>query len=678
MARTTPRIAAAGFAVVGSLLTAGGTGASGATSATVSQTFTPVADAYVSSAKPDANYGKSPKLKTDASPIVRSYLRFDVEGLDGPIVKATLRLHTASGSTVGYDVRPVAANTWSETTITYSNAPSTGAVVGSSGAFASGAWTSVDVTALVVGDGVVSVAVTTPSTSPITVDSRETGSATAPQLVVETPAVPPTNTSAPTISGTATDGHILTADPGTWTGSAPITFSYQWRRCNTNGSGCSDITGATAQTFALTSADVGATIVVAVTASNTAASSSAASSLTGVVQALPPSNTSRPTISGTAVAGQTLTASTGAWAGSTPLAFSYQWRRCDTSGSACADLPGATQPTYTLGTGDIGSTLRVAVTADNSSLPGGGAASEVSLATPVVADPSSAPDPVVAAAGDIACDPASSSFNGGLGTSGSCRQKYTSDLLAGADLAAVLPIGDEQYECGGANAFGQSYDVSWGRMKAITHPAIGNHEYQTTGGTGCDTAGKAGGYFAYFGTAAGDPSKGYYSFDIGAWHVIALNTNNSCSIVSCSAGSPQEQWLKADLAAHPAICTLAFWHAPRFWSGVSTLHYPALWDDLYAAGADVILNGHVHNYERFAPQDPSGKSDPTRGIREFVVGTGGRSHGSFPSTIYPTSEVRNADTFGVLELTLHATSYDWKFVPEAGKTFTDSGSAPCH
>jgi hypothetical protein len=287
-------------------------------------------------------------------------------------------------------------------------------------------------------------------------------------------------------------------------------------------------------------------------------------------------------------------------------------------------------------------------------------------------------DPVIAASGDIACDPSSSNFHGGLGTSSVCRQQYTSDLLVNQTLSAVLPLGDLQYECAGAQAFASAYDPSWGRVKSISHPVPGNHEYSTSGGTDCDTTGKAAGYFNYFGAAAGDPAKGYYSYDIGAWHVIALNAN--CSKVrGCGSGKPEEVWLKNDLATHPALCTLAYWHQPRFSSNISS---PAsasakFWNDLYNAGADVVLNGHIHNYERFAPQTPAGVADPVMGIREFVVGVGGRSAVSISGTPAANSEIRGR-TFGVLDLTLHPDSYDWQFVPEAGKTFADSGSTPCH
>ncbi len=284
-------------------------------------------------------------------------------------------------------------------------------------------------------------------------------------------------------------------------------------------------------------------------------------------------------------------------------------------------------------------------------------------------------DPVVGAAGDIACDPASSSFNSGSGTSSSCRQKYTAALLINTGLSAVLPLGDDQYECGGYTAFQKSYALSWGQVLSITHPAVGNHEYLTSGGTGCST--NASGYFKYYGAAAGPAGKGYYSYNIGTWHIIVLNTQCS-SVDGCASGSPQYTWLKNDLAADTAKCTLAYWHIPLFSSGGrANSNSKPFWTLLYNANADVILNGHDHIYERFAPQNPSGGADSVRGIREFIVGTGGSNHTGI-STIAANSQVRNASTYGILRLTLHATSYDWQFVPISGQSFTDSGTTACH
>lgn len=274
----------------------------------------------------------------------------------------------------------------------------------------------------------------------------------------------------------------------------------------------------------------------------------------------------------------------------------------------------------------------------------------------------------VVAAGDIACSPASSYFNGGLGTADKCRQKYTADLIGQLGANAVFALGDNQYEEGTLNQFMKSYDLSWGRYKAITYPVPGNHEYRVPG---------AADYYSYFGARAGDPAKGYYSFDLGDWHVVALNSN--CEAVSCAAGSEQETWLRADLAAHPKECTLAYWHHPLFSSG-SHGNDPAtkdFWRALSEAGAELVLVGHDHNYERFAPQTAEGVADAEAGIRQFVVGTGGKNHYSI-STAQPNSEVINGNTHGVLKLDLYAGGYNWAFVPEAGATFTDTGSATCH
>jgi hypothetical protein len=285
-------------------------------------------------------------------------------------------------------------------------------------------------------------------------------------------------------------------------------------------------------------------------------------------------------------------------------------------------------------------------------------------------------EPLIAAAGDIACDPTTASFNGGSGNATSCRQKYTSDRMTTMKLSAVLPLGDLQYECGGYSAFLQSYDPSWGRLKAITRPVSGNHEYQISGGSGCDPTQSAQGYFDYFGAVAGDRSKGYYSYNIGSWHIIALNSN--CSIVSCSAGSPQEQWLRQVLAASTATCTLAYWHHPMFSSGKynpGVKSVAPLFQALYDHRADVVLSGHDHIYERFAPQNPSGVINRNRGIRQFTVGTGGRSLHESLNPI-ANSEKRRNTWFGVLKLRLGATSYGWEFIADDGSP-RDSGSDLC-
>ena len=277
--------------------------------------------------------------------------------------------------------------------------------------------------------------------------------------------------------------------------------------------------------------------------------------------------------------------------------------------------------------------------------------------------------PVIAAAGDIACDVSSDKSDEESVSRETCHMQATADLLKSLKLTAVLPLGDNQYEDGTLEKFQKSYAPTWGQFLSITHPVAGNHEYETPGAVG---------YYKYFGATAGDPTKGYYSYNIGQWHLIALNAN--CSAVGgCQADSPQEKWLKADLLAHPERCTLAYWHQPRFSSALhgNNKDTDAFWQDLYQAGADIVLNGHDHDYERFAPQTPKAKADVKRGIREFVVGTGGRSLYPFINE-QPNSEVRNDETYGVLELKLYPKSYDWKFIPEQGKPFSDTGRGICH
>lgn len=258
---------------------------------------------------------------------------------------------------------------------------------------------------------------------------------------------------------------------------------------------------------------------------------------------------------------------------------------------------------------------------------------------------------------------------GDIGLCGSTSPRRTAELLDRIS-GTVFTAGDNAYPNGSAEDFQYYYGPSWGRHRARTRPAVGNHEYRTINGSG---------YFDYFGAAAGPPSRGYYSYDLGAWHVVVVNSN--CGEVGgCQAGSRQETWLREDLAAHRARCTAAIWHHPLFSSGRHG-GGPAvrdIWVALYDAGAEIIVNGHDHDYERFGPQDPSGAADRQRGIREFVVGTGGAGLRSFPRGPVPNSEARDDTAHGVLKLTLHPEGYDWEFVPAAGGTFTDSGSGTCH
>ena len=318
---------------------------------------------------------------------------------------------------------------------------------------------------------------------------------------------------------------------------------------------------------------------------------------------------------------------------------------------------------------------------------------------------------VIAAAGNIACDPKNPSFNSGKGTKSACRMKKVSSLLLDRRgrprYKTVLALGDNQYVCGGLRAYKRSYGKTWGRVYKVTKPVVGDKDYRTTvnapHGTDCTTPpGRAAGFFQYFDgirqvkprPADGPGAGAYYSFNIPAgcnptdkvcWHVIALN-GNCRKAKGCEPGTPQYEWLENELVAHSSsdyACTIAFWHWPRFSSGKhgSDPTYAAFWQLLYDHDVDVVLNAHEHVYERFAPQDPQGKRDGARGIRQFTVGTGGASHVKFPSASrLPTSQASNDNTFGILRLKLAARSYTWRFVPEPGKSFSDASSAAtaCH
>ena len=272
-----------------------------------------------------------------------------------------------------------------------------------------------------------------------------------------------------------------------------------------------------------------------------------------------------------------------------------------------------------------------------------------------------------AAALGVAAPPATLVAAGDIASCDSSGDEQTAALVARTP-GTVAVLGDSVYQLGTPAEFAACYAPSWGRFRARTRPAVGNHEYGTPG---------AAGYFAYFGLNAGHPDRGYYAYRLGTWRVIVLNSN--CSRVGgCGPGSPQLTWLRAELATNRSRCTLAYWHHPRFSSGLhgDDVTVAQFWSALYAAHAELVLAGHDHHYERFARLAPSGQLDPARGLRQFIVGTGGRSH-------YPTirrargSQASQWQTYGVLRLTLGPGSYSWRFVPVAGQRYADTGSGRC-
>jgi len=274
----------------------------------------------------------------------------------------------------------------------------------------------------------------------------------------------------------------------------------------------------------------------------------------------------------------------------------------------------------------------------------------------------------VVAAGDIACSPTDRFFNGGLGDATHCRMLATGQTAASLAPSAVLPLGDLQYSDGSASDFRAVYDTTWGPLKPITHPVPGNHEYQTPG---------AAGYIDYFGAAAATPQgTTWYSFELGAWHVVALDS--TCSKMGgCGPGSPEGRSLAAALAAHPSRCMLAYWHHPAFSSALAggVPGSAPLWASAVDGGVDLVLNGHRHQYERFATLDAAGTPTPSGGARELVVGTGGNDLEAFGPP-QPGSEVRVA-AFGVLQLVLSGSGYGFRLVGIDG-SILDQGSGTCH
>ena len=286
----------------------------------------------------------------------------------------------------------------------------------------------------------------------------------------------------------------------------------------------------------------------------------------------------------------------------------------------------------------------------------------------------SATPPIILAAGDI----------------GDCFATRHGDdstaMLLDSLQGVVVPLGDDAYDNGTPAEYANCYGPNWGRHKDRTKPVAGNHDYNcglwNTTLPGCTTP--AAGYFGYFGAAAGDPTKGYYSYTLGSWLVIVLNTGTDRPL-NYEAGSPQEQWLRSVLASNTQQCVLAMWHHPRFSTvkdRVPVSYYTKpIWDALYEYGAELVLNGHDHAYQRFAPMRPDGTRDDAHGIRQIAVGTGGGETLYAWADSLPASqnlEVRDNRTHGVLKLTLRSGGYDWKFVPASGATFTDSGSGSCH
>lgn len=609
-----------------------------------SVTLSPAADAYVISINPNTNYGTSLSLRVDGSPLVRTYLLFKLSGVSGTITQARLRVYANSASSVGIAVSPVGGAAWSETGITYANATPPGSVFATTGAVSANTWKEVDVTGLISGTNLLNLALTTSGGTAISFSSRESG-ANSPQLVIttsQTTATPsrtatPTRTPTPIVPPPTSTATILPPPPsGTFLAAADATVSSATPNMNDGAStslrvdgspvvrsylrfNVSEISGSIQQAKLRVFANSGSSSSIQVwgVTNNTW-------SETGITYANAPA--------GGSIIATTASTSAGSWQewDVTPLVTG--------SGLVSLGLSTAGSTAISLASREAGANAPQLV---------------LSIIQPVV----------VLAAGDIAkClggtpDPT----NGAM---------ITSDMLLNTS-EKIFTLGDNSNDAGTAADYANCYDPTWGRLKARTYPVMGNHDMIA------DPQG--GPYFSYFGAAAHPETYAHYSMNLGGWHIVVLNAECGVGGQGCDAGSPQEQWLRADLAANKQKCIMALWHQPLFTSGTQspTVGMKAFWQALYDYRADIILNGHNHNYERFAPQDPNA-APVSDGPREFVVGTGGASLDPSTLPMAANEEVRSVASYGYLKLTLNADSYTWEFVAQPGINFTETGSAVCH
>lgn len=671
---------------------------------TASTTFTPSADSYVDSGNPSTNYGSQTQLRADGSPTVRSYVRFNVQGLSGSVTRATLRVYANSSSSGGYEARGVSNNSWEESTITYNNAPAVGNVLGSSGGFSGGTWTSVEITAYITGNGSYNLAVVVPGSTAVSFASRESGG-NAPRLVVETQDTssptpsptqtstplptttptftptttrPPTETFTPTLTPSTSETSSATPTPlqqstdtptPTATASPPIsaTFtviadayvnsSYRSRNYGSATSLRADNSPIVRSYLRFEIQGLGGSVTRATFRLYANSASSGGFQVRGVSD-----NTwkeSTITYNNAPSVGDVLVSS-GSFGSS-------GWKSVDITsyiiGNGMYNLAITTSSNTAINfrSREAESGARapqlVIETSGNLPLTSTPTATQTSTSTPS-GNPTSTP-PVNPTATQT---PTGSAVLVGAGDIANCsrtQDELTAQLLDNIP-GTVFTAGDNAYIDGNYTEYLNCYEPTWGRHKSRTKPSPGNHDYLTSG---------AAGYFQYFNNI---PS--FYAYNLGGWRIYALNSE-----ISVSATSAQVTWLQDDLATNPSQCVLAYWHKPRWSSGANhgeSASMQTLWQVLYNAGAELVINGHEHNYERFAEMNASG-APVTQGLRQIVAGTGGA--GLYPfGTPLAASQVRNNTAYGVLKLTLHPGSYDWEFVPVAGSTFTDSGSSTCH
>jgi len=679
-------------------------------------TFAAAADAYVEELHPDANNGTLDYLQVENANNrnAEGYIRFTVSGVAGTVQNARLRVYTTANSSTNGPAVYMANNSWTETGIIWNNRPSrTSGVIDNKGAIDKNTWVEYVVTPQVAGNGTYSFVLVGDSSDEIRFSSREGGN--PPQLVItfnpsvatptHTPTRTPTSSGAsptPTRTPTATQpsGPTLTPSRTPTRTPTPGGISPTPTRTNTP--------GIVPTSASLTFIPIDDASIVSGSASTNYGSATTLLvdtsplqhfllkfNVTGVsgrqvtnaklrLYAVDSSNQGGGfyRVSNNTWQEETVTWSNAPAADATPLASlgsissgnwyevnitslivgdgSYSLRIISTSsdGADYSSKEGANPPQLVL---TLGGSQGPTATPTRTSTPGGpsptptrtptrtltpSGASPTPTRTPTRTPTSTSGDAILVGAGDISrCDNNNDELTARL-----------LDTISGT----VFTAGDNAYSSGTYTEYINCYDPTWGRHKARTKPSPGNHEYNTSG---------AAGYFQYFNNI-----PAYYAYNLGSWRIYALNSE-----IDVSASSPQVVWLQSDLAANPKQCVLAYWHKPRWSSGSnhgSNSGMQTLWQLLYNAGAELVINGHDHEYERFAEMNASG-SAVSQGLREIVAGTGGASLYSF-STPLSASQVRNSTTYGVLKLTLRASSYEWQFVPVAGSTFTDSGTSNCH
>ena len=708
-------------------------------------TISPSADSYVESDLPSTNFGSSAVLKNNTTPDTRAYLKFNLAGISGTVTKATFRAYTQTSSGSGYELHGVADNSWVEPGLTYSNRPAVGGTIGSAVNFTANTWTSVDASTYVKAAGVYSFEMNGTSDESQAVlkqggrqpgaardrvhagsgggiaqrrwqetvrrrrsglrsrrNSRSRRSTPRPSRL-RAPASPSAHRRAgrvrhsPVASEPPPPRQAQTASrrrPNWWPMRRPAAYQV-----SASTSGVSS-----AVTFSLTntpaappSTPTAVDIADSYVRSDVPAGNFG--SATVLIGRTSPEIDSYVKFDVSGLSGAPLKAVLRLWAETTGTTTYKVYQVADSSwtesGLVFTNKPAFGALAATSGPTTAGTWMDLDVTgavAGNGLITLGfttgstagknfGSREDAAHAPQLLltAEPPQSGDPVVVAAGDIACSPADANYNGGAGTATACHEKATSDLVLSLNPLVVITLGDEQYNSGKLTDFLTSYDPTWGRFKDITHPAIGNHEFGQTG---------ASGYFNYFGDNATplEPGcrsncKAWYSYTVGNWRIITLNTECTTNNNNCAAGSEQDLWLQSELASANAAgqCKLVTSHHPK-WSSSSfaATDIDQLVTDMYAGHTDIYLTGHMHGYERFAPQDPAGQLDTANGITEIISGAGGAFFTGFLA-IQPNSVVHNNDTYGVLKLVLHPHSADYHFVrdPTSG-LFSDSGSVTCH